>query len=126
MSLQNTFKQESAAFKDAQQDISKNYSARQTFLQQEHENQLVLQELDLLDEDSNIFKLIGPILVKQDPLEAKSNVKKRLDLIKGELDRLDSQLKRLDEKQGKRQNTLRQVEEQVQQITQDASQADGS
>lgn len=67
---------------------------------------LPVQELELLDEDSNIFKLIGPILVKQDPLEAKSNVNKRLDLIKGELDRLDSQLKRLDEKQTKRQNTV--------------------
>ena len=65
-----------------------------------------LKELNLLDEDSNIFRRIGPILVKQDPLEAKSNVTKRLDLIKGELDRLDSQLKRLDEKQGKRQNTV--------------------
>ena len=64
------------------------------------------QELELLDDDANIFKLIGPILVKQDPLEAKSNVSKRLDLIKGELDRLDSQLKRLDDKQSKRQHTV--------------------
>ena len=59
---------------------------------------MVLQELELLDEDSNIFKLIGPILVKQDPLEATTNVKKRLDFIQGEVDRLDAQLKRLDDK----------------------------
>lgn len=126
LSLQTTFKQESAAFKDSQQDISKNHSARQTFLQQQHENELVLQELELLDEDANIFKLVGPVLIKQDPLEATSNVKKRLEFIKGEVDRLDAQLKRLDDKQSKRQHTLRQVEEQLQEITQAAVKSDGA
>lgn len=66
----------------------------------------MLQELELLDEDSNIFKLVGPILVKQDPLEATTNVKKRLEFIKGEVDRLDAQLKRLEDKQSKRQHTV--------------------
>lgn len=97
-------------------------------MQQQHENELVLQvssasckqvninspcsvpllaqELELLDEDSNIFKLIGPVLIKQDPLEAKSNVKKRLEFIKGESDRLDSQCKKLEDKQQKRQSTV--------------------
>lgn len=126
LSLQTTFKQESAAFKDSQQDISKNHSTRQTFLQQQHENELVLQELELLDEDANIFKLVGPVLIKQDPLEATSNVKKRLEFIKGEVDRLDAQLKRLDDKQSKRQHTLRQVEEQLQEITQAAVKSDGA
>ncbi|DBA96524.1 hypothetical protein WJX77_012506 [Trebouxia sp. C0004] len=126
LSLQTTFKQESAAFKDSQQDISKNHSNRQTFLQQQHENELVLQELELLDEDANIFKLVGPVLIKQDPLEATANVEKRLEFIKGEVDRLDAQLKRLDDKQSKRQHTLRQVEEQLQEITQAAVKSDGA
>lgn len=65
-----------------------------------------LQELELLDEDSNIYKLIGPVLIKQDPLEATSNVKKRLEFIQGELDRVDSQLKKLEDKQSKRQATV--------------------
>ncbi len=62
---------------------------------------LSVQELELLDEDSNIFKLVGPILIKQDPLEATSNVKKRLEFIKGELDRLDSQLKKIEDNKAK-------------------------
>lgn len=66
----------------------------------------MLQELELLDEDSNIYKLIGPVLIKQDPLEATSNVKKRLEFIQGELDRVDSQLKKLEDKQSKRQATV--------------------
>lgn len=43
------------------------------------------QELDLLKDDGEVYKLIGPVLVKQDLTEAKHNVAKRMDYIKGEL-----------------------------------------
>lgn len=66
-----------------------------------------VQELELLEEDAKIYKLIGPVLIQQDPLEATSNVKKRLEFIQGELDRVDSQLKKLEDKQSKRHGTVR-------------------
>lgn len=59
---------------------------------------LMSQELNLLDEDANVYKMIGPALVKQDPVEAKSNIEKRLEFIKHELSRLDTQAKHLDER----------------------------
>lgn len=46
---------------------------------------LAMQELELLDDDANVFKLIGPVLVKQDLAEAKANVNKRLEYITAEL-----------------------------------------
>jgi|AntAceMinimDraft_5_1070358.scaffolds.fasta_scaffold06758_5 hypothetical protein len=42
------------------------------------------QELEKLEEDANVFKLIGPVLIKQDLVEAKSNVGKRLEFITNE------------------------------------------
>ena len=42
------------------------------------------QELDLAD-GNVIYKLIGPILVKQELLEAKQTVEKRLEYISKEL-----------------------------------------
>ena len=42
------------------------------------------QELEMLDEDANVYKLIGPVLIKQDLVEAKSNVGKRLEFISNE------------------------------------------
>jgi prefoldin beta subunit len=45
-----------------------------------------------------VFKLIGPALIKQDLVEAKSNVSKRIEYIKGELDRADNQIKSLKSK----------------------------
>ena len=43
------------------------------------------QEMTLLEEGARVYKLIGPVLVKQDAEEASQNVAKRLDYIKGEL-----------------------------------------
>ena len=44
-----------------------------------------LKELDLLNEDTNVYKLIGPVLVKQDLAEANANVRKRIEYISAEL-----------------------------------------
>ncbi|PHT57607.1 hypothetical protein T459_35422 [Capsicum annuum] len=68
-----------------QKDISKNHQIRKKYTIQLGENELVLKELDLLNEDANVFKLIGPVLVKQDMAEAKANVKKRIEYISTEL-----------------------------------------
>lgn len=45
----------------------------------------IIQELDLLEEEANVYKLIGPVLVKQDLAEANANVRKRIEYISAEL-----------------------------------------
>lgn len=52
---------------------------------QHNENDMVLKELELVDEDAKVFKLIGPVLIKQDLDEAKANVEKRLQYIQDEM-----------------------------------------
>ena len=47
------------------------------------------QELQSLDPDDGVFKLIGPALVKQEPDEAVQAVQTRLSFIGGELARLE-------------------------------------
>ena len=47
-----------------------------------------MQELDLVEEGSVVYKLIGPALIRQDLVEANANVSKRLEFIGGELARL--------------------------------------
>ena len=59
-----------------------------------------------MDDDANVFKLVGPALIKQDLVEARSNVDKRLEYIKGEMDRLDGQIKST---QGKMQDKEKEV-----------------
>ena len=64
------------------------------------------QELKRLDEDANVFKMIGPVLVKQDLVEAKSNVGKRIEYIKGEVSRVDGQIKSLETKSKDKENEV--------------------
>jgi prefoldin beta subunit len=43
------------------------------------------QEFNSLADDANIYKLVGPVLLKQDTTEAKSTVDGRLEYIGGEM-----------------------------------------
>ena len=56
------------------------------------------QEFTLLEDDANVFKLVGPVLVKQDLQEARANVEKRMEYIKEELVRVDGQTKEAEKK----------------------------
>lgn len=49
------------------------------------ENSVVQSELDVLKEDAEVFKLIGPVLMKVELAEAKDNVVKRVNYIKNDL-----------------------------------------
>ncbi|XP_037069170.1 prefoldin subunit 6-like [Pollicipes pollicipes] len=97
--IQKKFHAEVEKYKLLQKDLQKALAARQTLDGQMNENALVKEEMALLEEGARVYKLIGPVLVKQDPDEAVQNVSKRLDYIKGELKRHDDLLKDLEAKQ---------------------------
>lgn len=66
-------------------DYHKALSQRQQLDGQLNENIAVKKELDLLKGEDDVFKLIGPVLIKQDLDEAKQNVAKRMEYISSEL-----------------------------------------
>ncbi|KAK4707337.1 hypothetical protein R3W88_033111 [Solanum pinnatisectum] len=99
-----------------QKDISKNHQIRKKYTIQLGENELVLKELDLLNEDANVYKLIGPVLVKQDMAEANANVKKRIEYISAELKRLDSTLQDLEDKQNNKKETILKLQQKIQSL----------
>ncbi|KAL5665144.1 hypothetical protein ACJX0J_025252, partial [Zea mays] len=86
--------------------IAKNHQVRKQYTIQVGENELVLKELELLSDGANVYKLIGPVLVKQDLAEAKANVKKRIEYISAELKRMDRALKDLEEKQNSKKESI--------------------
>ncbi|CAH9075966.1 unnamed protein product [Cuscuta epithymum] len=97
-----------------QKDIAKNHQVRKKYTIQLGENELVLKELDLLNEDASVYKLIGPVLVKQDLAEASANVKKRIDYISAELKRLDATLQDLEEKQHSKKEMIFKLQQRIQ------------
>ncbi|CAG8520071.1 11834_t:CDS:2 [Scutellospora calospora] len=62
------------------------------------ENEIVQKEFGFLKDDSNIYKLIGPVLVKQEKTEATENIARRLERIKTDIKRVETQVKDLTEK----------------------------
>ncbi|CAI9773273.1 unnamed protein product [Fraxinus pennsylvanica] len=99
-----------------QKDIAKNHQVRKKYTIQLGENELVLRELDLLNEDANVYKLIGPVLVKQDLAEANANVRKRIDYISAELKRLDATLQDFEEKQNSKKEAIFKVQQRIQSL----------
>ncbi|KIY97372.1 prefoldin beta subunit [Monoraphidium neglectum] len=63
--LQRQLEREVEAFREVQRDMQKTMQAKAQLLSQSNENEMVIEELGRLDEDSNVFKLIGPALIKQ-------------------------------------------------------------
>jgi prefoldin beta subunit len=63
---------------------------KEIMLAKKSENEAVMAEFKMLDEDAKVYKLVGPILAKQDLSECKSNVSKRIDFIDKEIARLET------------------------------------
>lgn len=65
------------------------FNARQNLIEKKNENEMVLSEFNLMDADATVYKLVGPILAKQELAEAKGNVEKRIEFITKEIERMD-------------------------------------
>lgn len=61
-----------------------------------------------------MYKLYGPVLVKQDLQEARQNVGKRMEYIKKELKRCNDTLETLEKKQDKHRESLQKLQQQYQ------------
>ncbi|XP_033212288.1 prefoldin subunit 6 [Belonocnema kinseyi] len=102
-------------FKQVQKDYHKALTKRQQLDGQLNENTTVKEELDLLKSGNEVYKLIGPVLVKQDLEEAKQNVAKRMEYISAELKRTDELISTLDKKQETHRETLEKLQQSFQQ-----------
>ena len=54
-----------------------------------NENTIVKKELELLEDEDIVYKLIGPVLVQQEINDAKMQVNSRLEMINKEINKLE-------------------------------------
>ncbi|KAI4152728.1 MAG: hypothetical protein LQ340_002735 [Diploschistes diacapsis] len=76
-------------FQNLQLELQSNIDARQKLESQQQENKSVQKEFTKLSEDAGIYKLVGPVLLKQDRSEAVMAVDQRLEFIDKEMARID-------------------------------------
>ena len=86
-------------FRTLQKEIGKLQSSSSEQGTRILENEMVLKELELLEDEAQVFKLIGPVLVKQELVEVKNNVSKRIEFIKNDISRLDDNIKAKEKQQ---------------------------
>ncbi|XP_069602389.1 prefoldin subunit 6 [Ranitomeya imitator] len=112
--LQEKLQAEVTKYQQVQKDISSNMSVRQKLEVQLTENNIVKDELALLDDSNTVYKLVGPVLVKQDLEEAKSTVDKRLQYINGEIKRFETLLKDLEQRSEEQRTSLTKLQQEYQ------------
>merc|ERR1711907_497357 len=110
-------------FKKAQTENQKLVGQRSQLHQQISENQMVEKELKMLEDEAKVFKLVGPVLIPQDLIEAKANVKKRLEYMQGETDKIDKKMKENNELMEKTQQKVMAIQKKMQQAAQAQAQA---
>ncbi|KAL1854121.1 Prefoldin subunit 6 [Paecilomyces lecythidis] len=96
-------------------ELETNVEARQKLESQQQENKAVQNEFASLDEEANIYKLVGPVLLKQDKTEATMAVDGRLEFIEKEIKRIEDQIKETQEKSDKKRAEIVQFQSQIQQ-----------
>merc|ERR1711959_873020 len=110
---------ELAVYKQAQADNQKIINSRQTLVSQINENKMVEAEFKLLDEeDSAVFKQVGPVLIPQELIEAKANVNKRLEYMNAELAKMDAKIKENNELADKSGEKVMQFQQKMQAMQQ--------
>lgn len=67
-----------------------------------------------MDSGATVYKLIGPVLVKQDMPDAKQNVAKRIDYINGEIKRHEDTLKEIAGRQDGYKSAINRLQQEFQ------------
>ncbi|KAM3507692.1 hypothetical protein MY10362_001633 [Beauveria mimosiformis] len=102
-------------YQKLQQDLQSSVDSRQKLDGQRQENLSVQKEFETLAEDETIYKLSGPVLLKQEKFEAENTVKGRLDFIGNEMSRIETQIRETQSKIEKKRTEIIQVQTAAQQ-----------
>ncbi|CAG8950934.1 hypothetical protein HYFRA_00003151 [Hymenoscyphus fraxineus] len=79
-------------------ELQNHVNSRQKLESQQQENRAVQKEFSGLKDDANIYKMVGPVLLKQDKTEAVLAVDGRLEYIENEIKRVEKQIKDTEDK----------------------------
>ncbi|KAJ5920795.1 Prefoldin subunit 6 [Penicillium verhagenii] len=115
MDAQKQLQALSDEFQQMQTELEGLVDARQKLESQQQENQGVQSEFAQLDDESNIFKMVGPVLLKQDKTEAVMSVNGRLEFIEKEIKRIEKEIEAKQDEAEKKRTEIVQFQAQVQQ-----------
>lgn len=103
---------------DAYQNLQKTYVKlvkQKTILESQlNENKCVLDELKLLGPENKVYKMFGPVLVKQGLEESRQHVGKRIEYISKELKSSNDTLENIEKDMSKHRDAVQKFQQQYQ------------
>jgi len=112
--LQEKFTQAVGKFQELQKKYQKVAQNRSQLDAQLTENKIVIEELDLLEDGANVYKLIGPALVKQDLTEARDNVRRRIKYLEDQIKSHDSEINQIEKQMDQQKEAINKLQTQLQ------------
>eukprot|EP00484_Ammonia_sp_Unknown_P024670 CAMPEP_0197032824 /NCGR_PEP_ID=MMETSP1384-20130603/11392_1 /TAXON_ID=29189 /ORGANISM="Ammonia sp." /LENGTH=134 /DNA_ID=CAMNT_0042462531 /DNA_START=23 /DNA_END=427 /DNA_ORIENTATION=+ len=79
-----------------------------------NENSLLMDELSLLDDDAVVYKKSGPILVKVELEEAKTDVANKIRIIEDQIKQIDTQIKNIENKMKDKESKIQTMQQELQ------------
>ncbi|PKS04940.1 hypothetical protein jhhlp_008306 [Lomentospora prolificans] len=116
--LQQELEKLSTEYQKLEQDLSAAVQSRQKLDSQRQENESVKKEFENLKDGETIYKLVGPVLLKQEKFEAEGTVKGRLEFIGKEIDRAEDNIKDIQKKIESKRAELIQLQAAAQAVAQ--------
>ncbi|XP_061393583.1 probable prefoldin subunit 6 [Musca vetustissima] len=101
-------------YQNLQKTCMKLVKQRTLLESQLNENKCVLDELNLLGPDNKVYKLYGPVLVKQELEESRQNVGKRIEYISKELKSSTDTLESMEKDMAKHRESVQKLQQQYQ------------
>ncbi|CAF1287102.1 unnamed protein product [Rotaria sordida] len=111
--LNKKLEDEVEKYRQTQNEMKKFMTQQQQLFITKTENEFVKQEFENLDSDAVIYKLVGPVLVKQELSEGNETVEKRLVYCEGELKRLASLMKDTEKKLEIHREVIAKIQQQI-------------
>ncbi|RMZ70495.1 prefoldin subunit 6 [Pyrenophora seminiperda CCB06] len=113
----------SDSYQGLEAELGTAVEARQKLESQQQENTTVKKEFDILNDDANIYKQIGPVLLKQDKTEAVMSVNGRLEFIEKQMisKDIEKQIQGIQDKSEKIKSEIIQIQSAAQQSQQAAA-----
>jgi len=102
----------SEEYQNLQTELQTIVAARQKLESQQQENKGVKKQFDTLKEEANIYKLVGPVLLKQDKTEAVMAVDGRLEFIDNDIKRTEKQIAEIQANSDKKRMEIIQLQSQ--------------
>ncbi|KAL6149838.1 Prefoldin subunit 6 [Exserohilum turcicum] len=113
--VQKKLQELSEKYQSLQADLGTKVEARQKLESQQQENSTVKKEFDIVDDAANIYKQIGPVLLKQDKTEAVMAVNGRLEFIDKQIKDIEKQIKGIQDSSEKIKGEIIQMQTSAQQ-----------